>query len=52
MTSKEVVDYLKIHRNTLNNWVRDKDITVFRVGKRRLRRFLRSEVEQIMKERK
>lgn len=44
----EVVKMLKVHPNTLRNWDKDGTLKAVRMGKRRIRRWKKSDVIKFM----
>lgn len=48
MTTGQVAQLLYVHPNTIRKWCRAGFIKSFRVGPRADRRFLRSDIEQIV----
>lgn len=44
LTMSEVIKILKVHPNTLRNWDRDNVLPATRIGRRRIRRWKKSDV--------
>ena len=49
LTLPEVAQMLKVHPNTLRNWDRDGTLSAIRIGKRKIRRWNKSEVLKFTK---
>lgn len=44
LTMPEVIKILKVHPNTLRNWDKDGTLPAVRIGKRKIRRWKKSDV--------
>ena len=49
LTTGQAAQILNVHTNTLRRWAGQGAINAFRLGPRRDRRFVRSEVEHLLK---
>ncbi len=48
LTLPEVVGILKVHPNTLRNWDKDGTLPAVRIGKRKIRRWKKSDVLSLL----
>ena len=48
LSLSEVVKILKVHPNTLRNWDKNGTLSAIRIGKRKIRRWKKSDVEHFI----